>query len=220
MLHFDDCFKSQEIDLSKLPIPSQEVSFALNIIFTYYLYHTSRKRMLSLSKLLSILGLFISGFFVTMSGKVILGDDTCSDRPNSVSSHTFFSIFFLLIWNHNFLMKHKKQSSNHFLLLLLTDVSLIATTLHTYFGGFHTLRQMYYGFLVAAAYYLIYIIISKILSKRNRLVFTICLALASVLYGIRYVSIVGFPVIIAVLAVIYTFLSVSNLTSFLRYTSQ
>ena len=220
MNFLDECFRNKELDSLEFPIPSQELSFGLNIIFSFYLYYSSTKKILSLSILLTILGLFLSGFYLTMAAKVILNDTTCNDRPNSVSSHTFFSIFFFLIWNTNYLMKHKKQSKTHLILMIITDLSLILTTIHTYLGGFHSLRQMFYGFLFAIFYYFLYLLISKIFSKKNRLIFTFLISIISIIYSINYASILGFPIIIIVLTIIFTFLSISNLISFLRYTSQ
>ena len=51
------------------------------------------------------------------------------------------------------------------ILLILVNSSLVLTTSFTYYGGYHTLRQMLYGAALALAFACLYFVLTKLLTR-------------------------------------------------------
>ena len=220
MSFMDTCVRDFRTNPLEFPFSTQVLAFSSNIIYMIYLYYSSRKRLLCLMKLLSVFGLFISGTFITMMSKVLIGDYNCSAKPNSVSGHAFFALFFFSAWTYNFVMKNKRQSKTHRIMLLFTNASFILAVFYTYFGGYHTMRQMIYALYFVLPYLILYIILSKVFSKRNRLLAVTVIMLLSTAIGIKYVPILGLPSSFIYSTLIYCILVIYSIYTFSKFTYQ
>jgi len=92
-------------------------------------------------------------------GKVLLRDNLCSQRYNSISGHYFFYIFIYLTEFLIFIKAFEVVENHNRRVLLIPSVGLFSLSLvvmisqlvYTYTGGYHTPRQIMYGSWIALA---------------------------------------------------------------------
>lgn len=161
----DICVRDRFTNPVELPFSTVVVSFCANILYSFYLLLNSNRKQICLLKLVSIHGLFIAGVFVSYALKSIISDTLCNDKPNSVSGHAFFGVYFFIVWIMDYAGHSKIQPKIKRILLILVNSSLVLTTSFTYYGGYHTLRQMLYGAALALAFACLYFVLAKLLTR-------------------------------------------------------
>ncbi|KAI5514021.1 hypothetical protein TVAGG3_0773950 [Trichomonas vaginalis G3] len=120
-------------------------------------------------EILHVWGFYISGSMIVFALKSLLNDRTCSLKPNSVSGHTFYNIFFIIASWVLFRSDKEQKPFYLFILLLALNFSLCANIVVTYVGGYHSIRQMLYGGVSSIIVYLLYHLVSKLRQTWNML---------------------------------------------------
>jgi hypothetical protein len=124
------------------------------------------------------LGLFFTSSFSQMLVvaflKEVLNDTSCSKHANSVSGHVAFHLLAVVI-----LRDCVSAARGSWFLALLRRLHPISTSIlicNTYLGGYHSLRQMSYGFIVFAFSYNAYVLFlsKECAPKVQNAIFTAC----------------------------------------------
>lgn len=114
---------------------------------------------------------YFSFAFLAYYIKDYLGDITCQGRPNSLSGHTFYNVFFFSVYLTNFLSLGKTKSIFHKVYLLFLETVLLANISLTYLGGYHTPRQMMYGAIMGILVVTFYKLLKAVFTRRTNLLF-------------------------------------------------
>ena len=148
MKYWDDCYRDRYSDPLEEPIPIFKIVFLMNIFYIIYQIFTGSNFSNSKYRLIHTTGMYQVGQMLTYYLKVVVGDFRCSKVPNSFSGHTYFNVYFILSWLYDF-----SKNVRHKTLLLIFYVFLMislsfVSILITFFGGYHSLKQMFYGGIV------------------------------------------------------------------------
>jgi hypothetical protein len=81
--------------------------------------------------------------------KVRLHDNLCAKGPNSVSGHTFYHIFFFVMWLSDFRGSTEEPRLLQKALFGLVESLHFLSFFLVYLGGYHTFRQIIYGFIIS-----------------------------------------------------------------------
>jgi len=155
----DVCFRDVITNPLKLKIPLFPICVVSNIAYMFYQGLTSSKRYLKSLLLSNIFGTYVFGSFVVLLLKNALMDSRCNVHPNSVSGHAFFNYYFFMSWFVT-MKDFRRKSLIHRSLFIIVELLLSSSFMLTYFGGYHTPRQILYGTLVAILFllYLVFIV--------------------------------------------------------------
>ena len=122
------------------------ISLPFAVIYDLYICITSSRPIVSLrKKYINFHGAYQSFVFVLFYLRNYLQDYTCSQKPNSVSGHAFFQVYFFINRLIDFLTTNRKKSLFHTLFFIFNEAMNLVNLSLTYLGGFHTPKQMIYG---------------------------------------------------------------------------
>jgi len=158
---------------------------------------------------------FIMTFLICTIGKFILSDHNCAQHPNSISGHYAFHVYYMLALPHLYMtLEHSVENAveannekrhlnkkkvkeetktlriTKYSLLLGTYVVLVLTSFgtltRTWMFGFHTLRQISYGTMLAIVSHYIAVLLqtSAIRTKTGPLVITSIVTFGLLLFGL------------------------------------
>jgi len=122
--------------------PLMQLQFVTTIVFLTYGSSIRHRRLVLLAR---SFGAYNASILVCFIGKRVLDDFRCSRKPDSVSGHTFYHAFLVSLW----LDRHfnpGRQPTPFPRCLPAAALPLHATNLAgTFFGAYHTPRQIYYS---------------------------------------------------------------------------
>ena len=75
-----------------------------------------------------------------------LQDYRCMGKPNSISGHTFFMVYFGVLFIHSYYRFNKNKPFFQKISLIILEICLALCVILTYLGGYHTMKQVIYGF--------------------------------------------------------------------------
>ena len=122
-----------------------ETSFVCTFLFSWICFKKNKRLFVHIHSGYAIFSL------VTFSLKQALNDYTCNTVPNSVSGHGFFSFYYFLSHILYFFTEFPSPPKLYSTIFIISVSLNIAGLCNTYFGGYHTMRQVIYGIGVSIA---------------------------------------------------------------------
>lgn len=179
----DFCFRDRFEDPLNTKIPIFLVAVCLNIVYCIGLFATKNKRSKAI-EIIGVWGFYIIGSMIVNGLKTTMNDFTCNTKPNSVSGHTFYNIYFLISSLSLFASDHTRKTLFSTILLIILHLSFFCNIFITYIGGYHSPRQILYGAICGVIFYLLYRITSRLFNTWDFLTATGFMIIMSTFYGL------------------------------------
>lgn len=151
--YWDDCYRDRYTNPLEESIPIFNVVFAMNVLYIIYQIITKNNLYNNKYRLIHMTGIYQAGQMLTFYMKVILNDFRCSKVPNSFSGHTYFNIYFILSWLYDFSRNINRKTLPLIIYVFLMVTLSFISILITFYGGYHSLKQMFYGGLVGVLFF-------------------------------------------------------------------
>lgn len=164
---YDSCCPIQNQVHPKVPVFFYSLQFVF--FYSFYMCFISSHKITKFIDTIIFFSSYFSFAFLAYYIKDVLGDTTCNGRPNSLSGHTFYNVFFFTSFLTNYFSLGKNKSIFHRLWLFIVEVLLLVNISLTYLGGYHTPRQMVYGAVMGLLVVVLYKILRTLFSRSTNI---------------------------------------------------
>ncbi|OHT07687.1 hypothetical protein TRFO_24025 [Tritrichomonas foetus] len=166
---FDSCCPLEH--RVNLNFPLFFASIPIALLYDLYTIYRSSRRTSKFVDCVILHGAYFSFAFLAYFLKDYLNDTTCQGRPNSVSGHTFYHVFYFTDRLVTFYSSGKRKSLFHSFYFFINQILHFVNLSITYLGGYHTPRQMLYGAIVGVHVTILYFLLKQRASKKANLIF-------------------------------------------------
>ena len=126
--------------------PVWPITCSLTYLYSLIEIPLSRQRFSQLVFFLIIHLNYFSYGWLLYCLKHWLQDHRCMGKPNSISGHTFFNIYFAFLFYYSLFYLNKNKNFLQTFFLMIIELLQALSIILTYVGGYHTIKQMIYGF--------------------------------------------------------------------------